>query len=121
MKITIDTNFLVSYKLLIRLIEKEAEIYTTKEILHEFAEVLERDFKHNKEEINEIIGKLLSFVTIIEPNSKLNIIKEDSDDNIILECAVASNSQYILTYDKHLLKLKEYKNIKIIKPEELNL
>ena len=51
MKISADTNFLisatqwdysVSHKLLTKLIENNAEIFTTKEILDEFSEVLSR-------------------------------------------------------------------------------
>ena len=35
-----------------------------------------------------------------------------------IECAAASSSDYIITYDKHLLKLKEFGKTKIITPEE---
>ena len=50
---------------------------------------------------------------------KLNIkVCRDEKDNKFLECAIASKSDYIISYDKHLLKLKEFKNIKIITPEE---
>jgi len=45
------------------------------------------------------------------------VIKEDPDDNKIIECAISSNSEFIITYDKHLLKVKEYKGIQIIRPE----
>lgn len=128
MRITIDTNFLVSstqwdysvgYKLLWKLIENNVEIYTTKNILEEFSKVLQRDFKYNDKEVSNIIENVFSFANIIIPEQKLDIIKEDPDDNIILECAIASSSDYILTYDNHLLKLGEFKGIKIIKPDEL--
>ena len=45
------------------------------------------------------------------------IVKEDPDDNKIIECAVACGADFILTYDKHLLRLKEFRGIKIIMPE----
>ncbi|MEK6881861.1 MAG: hypothetical protein AABY22_19745, partial [Nanoarchaeota archaeon] len=60
MKITADTNFLisatqwdnsVSHKILIKLIKADAKIFITKEILEEFSEVLQRDFKFNEKEI----------------------------------------------------------------------
>ena len=74
MKITADTNFLVSatqwnnsvaHKLLIKLIEINAEVFTTKEILGEFSEVLQRDFKYSEEEADKIIEKILSFIILI--------------------------------------------------------
>ena len=127
MKISVDTNFLisatqwdysVSHKLLIRLIKENVEIFTTKNILEEFSEVLERDFKYNQIEIANILEKILAFIKIVEPKGKIEIVEDDPDDNMIIECAVESFSDYIITYDKHLLNVKEYKGIKIIKPEE---
>ena len=48
----------------------------------------------------------------------MDVVKEDPDDNKIIECAIESEAEYILSYDNHLLRLKEYLGIKIIKPEE---
>ena len=90
--------------------------------MDETAEVLERDFEYSKNEgrnVIEVIEKILLFVNLIEPKQKIDIIKDDPDDNKIIECAFESSSDYIVTYDKHLLKLKEYKGIKILKPEEI--
>jgi predicted nucleic acid-binding protein len=42
----------------------------------------------------------------------------EETDNKILECAIESNSEYIISYYKHLLNLKEYQSIKILTPEE---
>ena len=49
---------------------------------------------------------------------RVKVVKEDPDDDIIIECALESNSKYVITYDTHLLNLKEYQGIRIIKPEE---
>ena len=117
MKIAVDTNFLVSatqwdysvsYKLLLKLIKNNDMIFSTKEILDEFAEVLKRDFLYNEEDIQNILEKALQFLTLVTPNQKVDAIKEDADDNKIIECALEGNVDYILSYDKHLLNLKEY-------------
>ena len=63
--------------------------------------------------------KILLFSSLIEPKQKVDVIKDDPDDNKVLECAVESSSEYIITYDTHLLKLEGYKGIKIVKPEEI--
>lgn len=127
MKIAIDTNFLVSAtqwdysvsnRLLQRLITDNAEIFASKDILDEFAEVLKRDFLYNEEETSEIIKIVLQFLIIIVPSKNVDIIKEDADDNKIIECALEGNVEYILSYDNHLLKLKEFNGIKIVTPEE---
>lgn len=127
MNITADTNFLISatqwsgsvaQKLLRRLIDADVQIFTTEEIIAEFFEALRRDFHRNELQLKEILSNVLSFVTFVEPKQKLDVVKDDSDDNKIIECAVASESLYIITYDNHLLKLKEYQGIRIIRPEE---
>src|SRR3989344_2774160 len=128
MNITVDTNFLISatqwdnsvaFKLLKRLLEANIKIFTTNDILDEFSEVLQRDFKYNKEETTNILEEILVFVNIIEAQEKIKIVKDDPDDDKIIECAIASNSNYLVTYDRHLLKIKKYKSIKIITPEEM--
>ena len=128
MRVTLDTNFLisatqwdesVSHKLLVKLIQSNAEIFTTQEILTEFAEVLARDFCYDNRRIEEILTLIINIVKVVEPLARLDFVKDDTDDNKVLECAVASSSDYILTYDNHILDLKDYKRIKIIKPEEL--
>src|SRR3989338_7429223 len=122
MSVTADTNFLISatqwdnrvaFKLLKKLIEHNIKIFTTKEILDEFSEVLQKDFKYTKDEMPKILENVLSFANIIEPQEKIKIVKDDPDDDKIIECAIALNSEYIITYDQHLLKIKEYRSIKI--------
>ena len=129
MKVAVDTNFLISatqwdysvaHKLLKKFILSGTEIFTTQDILDEALEVLERDFEYGKNEAKNIIEKILLFVSLIEPEQKVEIIKDDPDDNKVIECAIESSSDYIVTYDRHLLKIKEYKGIKILKPEEIS-
>lgn len=127
MNITVDTNFLISatqwhssvaHKLLLKLVEANVQICASEEIISELIEVLQRDFGYNDIMLKDITRYVLSFVTIVEPAWKVDVIKDDPDDNKIIECALESESKYILTYDKHLLTLKEYRGIRIIKPEE---
>ena len=127
MRIVVDTNFLVSatqwdysvsHKLLQKLIRNNSEIFTTREILDEFAEVLKRDFLYNEADIQNLLEKVLQFLTLIIPSEKVDIVREDPDDNKIIECALESGAEYIVSYDKHLLSLKEYHGIKIVQPEE---
>ena len=127
MNVVFDTNVLisstlwdksVSQKLLFKLIDSDIKIYTSKEIIQEYSKVINRDFYYSQEEISRVTSTLLPLLTNISPIEKLNVIKEDPDDNKIIECAIASKSDYIITYDKHLLKLQKFRDIIIIKPEE---
>lgn len=82
-------------------------------------EEIQEKIEDNDLEIKVALEELMAMITIVEPRESYNVIKEDPDDNKIIECAVAGNADYIVTQDNHLLKLKEFQGIKIVKPEEL--
>ena len=50
----------------------------------------------------------------IEPHLVIEAVTSDPDDDRILEAAVASNAQYIVSGDKHLLKLGQWEEIPIV-------
>lgn len=127
MAVTFDTNVLLSatlwdgsvaQKLLFDLIKQDVKIYSSPEILLEYKEILKRDFDFSDADIDDIMEKIMKFVTLVNPTIKVNVIKDDPDDNSIIDCAIESNSKYIVTYDQHILNHREYKGIRIIKPEE---
>lgn len=127
MRVTFDTNIIISSmlwdnsvanKLLNRFIEKDVKIFTSQEILEEFANVLARDFNYSEDRIKIILQEVLDFSDVVEPFVSVDIVKEDSADNRVLECALESLSDFIITYDNHLLKLGEFRKIKIVRPEE---
>jgi len=53
----------------------------------------------------------------IEPRIVIEAITNDPDDDRILEAAVASKAQYIVSGDRHLLKLGQWEEIPIITAE----
>jgi len=131
MKITVDTNILVSStfwsgdsdRILEKAETKEIELVLSEDILNEFSKVLDYEEIQNKIRdknlgMRRTVEKITSISTIVKPRQRLEVIKEDPDDNIILECAIEGNVDYIVSNDKHLLKLEEFEGIKIIKPEE---
>ena len=127
MNVVLDTNVLisstlwndsVSQKLLFKLIHQDILICSSVEILKEYQNVLNRDFGYSNEEIMNIINRMILFIRIVTPKERIQLVKDDAEDNKIIECAIESSSSYIITYDKHLLNIKEYEGIKIIRPEE---
>jgi len=54
----------------------------------------------------------------VEPKTTLSVIKEDPDDDRILECAIEARSRFIITQDKDLLRLGDFEGIEIVRPEE---
>lgn len=128
MRVVLDTNVLlsaflwdysVSNKLLFALLDLKTEIYTSQEIMLEFQRVLIRDFAFSDERAIDGMKRIFTFAKIVTPCIKVSVIKDDPTDDRIIECAIASNSEYIVSYNKHLLKIKEYEGIKILRPEEM--
>ena len=90
------------------------------EIVQELVETL-RDFKieMGEEMIMEWQKMIIENAVIVIPMEKLDLIKEDPDDNKFFEAALAGEAQYIVSQDqKHVLNLAEFRGIKTIHPEE---
>ena len=134
-RITVDTNVLVSatfwygasYRI-IELVEKgKVELVLSEAIIQEFSAVLEYE-EIKKKIVNKrllmlrAVEKLVLMSKILVPAIKIAVVKEDPDDDKVLECAVAGNVDYLVSKDNHLLKIIKYGKIKIVSPEEfLNL
>ncbi|MFA5050340.1 MAG: putative toxin-antitoxin system toxin component, PIN family [Candidatus Micrarchaeia archaeon] len=132
LKVTLDTNILVSgtfwegeaFKIIQLIEQKKIECYLSKAILEEYnkvlhsEEILEKVSEHHLK-IKSAIIKVIEICSIVDPKTRIVVVDEDPDDNKILECAVEAKVNYIVSYDEHLLKLKEFEGIKIVLPKEL--
>ena len=49
-----------------------------------------------------------------EQSARIPDDEDEPDDNKILECALCGKADYIVSGDRHLLELEEYKGIKIL-------
>ena len=129
MKLVLDTNILISAlgwngnerNLILSAFEHKIELILSLDILTEFVLVLQRPkFEFiEKKEIMKFLEFLFSVCNIVTPKEKIELIKDDPEDNKILECAVAGEVDFIITGDKHLLNLKKFKGIKIVDAKEL--
>ena len=132
MRAVIDTNVLISgfisresypAKLVDGWVEKRFEPVVSEEIIREYREVFARDrfsALGSVEERLKLLGTLLSFehVVLVNPQERICMVKDDPGDDIFLECAAAGECEFIISGDQHLLKLKQYKNIKAITAKE---
>ena len=53
---------------------------------------------------------------IIVPRLVIEVMRDDPDDNRILECAVEGKADLIVSGDRALLRLKSYDGIPIVRP-----
>jgi predicted nucleic acid-binding protein len=53
---------------------------------------------------------------VIEPAVGVAVVGDDPDDDMILECAIASAADYIISGDAHLRDLDSFQGIDICSP-----
>ena len=128
MKAVLDTNIYVSGihwtgapdKILRAMLLDKFSSITSNELLDEFVSVM-KSFKipMKAEEIMMWENLIISKSEIVEPKEKIKAVKDDPKDDKVIEAAIEGKCDYIVTRDKkHLLKLKEFRDIRIITPEE---
>ena len=117
----LDTNILVSASFwngnsstIVHLVaENKIECYTSKDLIEEFKRVVLRDFNIPEQSFNSRLNDLLKLAELVEPSQKV-FACEDADDNKVLEAALEAKADYIVSGDKHLLKMKEFQSVKIV-------
>lgn len=125
-KAVLDTNVFISalfwkgapYKIMQKGLSGQFIICSSVDILEEIKNKLLGKFEFPADDTVNFIEIITINSQIIEPKIKLNVVKDDFSDNKILECAIAGNADYVVSGDKHLLNIKEYKGIKIFSPSE---
>ena len=127
MKIVIDANVFISSFfwggnpriVFDRVINGLDELFITDKILNEISTVMLRDkFDLENDKVEEYIKIIKNYSVKIYHDENIENVSRDIDDNKILKCALEGNVDYIITGDKDLLVLNEYKNIKIINPKK---
>jgi putative PIN family toxin of toxin-antitoxin system len=88
-------------------------------LLDETEEVLNRPRlrkKHGKSvaEIHRWIADLAQVATMTTDAIELEVVAADPDDDVILACALEGGAWYLVTGDRHLLDLKQYRDIRIV-------
>ena len=123
MRVVLDTNVIVSglnfpgnERLVLDLaLRGRFELYLSPFILMEVAGVLGRKFDWTEERSSQAIRALRDGATIIEPPRLPDVFEGDHADNRILECAVETSADYLVTGDRrHLLPLEEHNGARIL-------
>ena len=128
LKVVIDTNVFISAALfhsetnrLVTLWQTEKIVYLiSSEILKEYIRVLSyRKFNLTRKEIRYIIEEeLLPYTHSVKVKTKINVVEEDFEDNKFVSLAIDGKAKFIVSGDKHLLKLKKIQGIKLVSVKE---
>jgi uncharacterized protein len=120
-RVVFDTNIFVSAFLLpggradealAGIIEGADHLILSKPILDEILRVLARKFSRDREELARVAVWLGDLAEWVRPVQRLTVVADEAD-NRILECALAGRAEAIVTGDKGLLQLQNFKSIRI--------
>jgi putative PIN family toxin of toxin-antitoxin system len=89
-------------------------LFSSVAILTEMAQKLREKFGWQENKITRLLKAISKVATIIKTRPHFHLLADDPD-NRILECAIAAEADFIVTGDKHLLSLKNFQNISIVK------
>jgi putative PIN family toxin of toxin-antitoxin system len=65
-----------------------------------------------------IVRELESISDLRVPVRRIEAVRVEPYDNMVLECAVPAQADYIVSGDAHLLTLKEFEGIRIVTSAE---
>jgi putative PIN family toxin of toxin-antitoxin system len=83
-------------------------------ILAELASILSGKFLWADEDVREALMAVGRHADLVKPETRLRILDDDAD-NRILECAVEGHADRIVSGDRHLLSLREFRGIRIVR------
>jgi putative PIN family toxin of toxin-antitoxin system len=90
-------------------------LFISEPISLELRRILQTKFSWSNDRVNEAMLQLESRTELVRPIETLDVIKEDPDDNRVLECAVSAGARFIVSGDNDLLRLGQFRNIRILK------
>lgn len=70
------------------------------------------------EGFRERVQKFFKGARMVRVTQEIPLVMEDPDDNKFLNCALRGGADYLVTSDRHLLKLDEYLGTKVCKPSQ---
>ena len=127
MRVVLDTNVFISgiffngppSQILRAWHSKRLQTVLSKQILIEYQRVAdELTVKYPQIKIMPIIELVTIHAQFIDTTGIKISVCEDPDDDKFIECAIAGNCDIIISGDRHLLKIGEYRGVRIIKPRE---
>ena len=123
MKVVFDTNIFISAFVIpggkaeeayLHCLQGHYTLYSSVAILTETAQKLREKFGWQENKITRLLKAISKVATVIKTRPHIHLL-DDDPDNRILECAIAAEAGFIVTGDRHLLSLKHFQNISILK------
>ncbi len=121
-RVVLDSNVLISglnfrgreWATLVLGEDGKIEVCLSDFILDEVSRTLQRKFGYSAVAAQVEIDDLCQWVNIVEPTVVVEGVCRDADDDRILECCLECNADYLVTGDRDLLVLGEFRGTGIV-------
>jgi putative PIN family toxin of toxin-antitoxin system len=90
-----------------------ANLCISREIIHEVLGVLAQKFSKDPEQLARTAVFLSDVTDVVAPRRKLKVLKDDPD-NRVLECALTAHADVIVTGDRAMLDLENFRGTRIL-------
>lgn len=128
MRVVFDTNVVASasfwrgkpFDCLTAWAQGKCEAIVSPALLAEYHETIEElSLRYTNRKPVEWADALAESALLVFPTDRATGATPDPDDEMILECALAGEADYIVTGDKkHLQALQEFQSIRIVSPAD---
>ncbi len=125
-RLVLDTNVYISAygfggkpaALMRAIINGEFELIVSPAILAEVADKLYEVLGFDDDHVRDVIRQIIRTAEVVRPETRLHVVA-DEPDNRVLECAAAGEADAIVSGDRHLLDLGEYRTIRILRVAQM--
>jgi len=122
LRVVVDTNVYISAifwggkpRHVIDLVrDGKIQIFASEDIEQEVLDKLMTKFGLNSDDAGRVMADFSTFTKPIRISRRIHAVRDDPDDDKFIECAVECSAGFIISGDKHLLKMKKYKGIAIV-------
>lgn len=127
MRVVFDTNVLISafvfpggapetaYR---AALSGKVTLVTSPPLLAELARVLADRFGWEDTMVETAVGQVARIGTVVRPREKVSVIRRDPDDDRVLEAAREGSADVIVSGDRHLLDLRSWEGVRIVRVAE---
>jgi uncharacterized protein len=123
MRVVFDTNVFISAfvtpasqgeRAFLLAHQRRFDLYTSVSILTETAGRLRRKFDQDEDDIRQALRQISRVAVVVKPSRTITVVA-DKADNRILECAIEAGADLVVTGDRHLLRLRQFEGIPIVR------
>ena len=124
MRVVIDTNILVggaddessyAFKIIKEVIDGRLEAFATHQTMSENRQMLRKLVKDRT--YRETLEEFFRNLKIVKPFKRLDVVS-DPEDNKLFESAAAANADYLISNDREVLDIGEFRKTSVVTPSE---